>query len=332
MSLARRNKIERRSIIAEHWTRPVSSELDVVDKGKCLEVHSSSQVVATWWLGTLKAMYPQDNYKENGDFYKLHPESGVSLKLNRLDGTLTIKGKKHLQWFKDHFNHMLAAGTTDINQIKETTGLIDTYLRIDDGIQVSELLERIPTSGCIRHSPTFIYRLWKGLLDQWIRGDNRIHVVTPLIDSKRLADLYLTIAKHKLSKSRVQLFTTPRSDGDQKFPKVVKAAKDMIRELKNTTKKRLIVEERLSAALERLDTKFGSFHCKFIACVQTHFTEILSTSASFHAMHFHFEHVDTILFMRMHTEDFINNYLEPLGLAPISKSGSAPILSQDNSI
>jgi len=307
--------------------RPTSDELDVVDKGDSLQIKSSSKDVAAWWLGTLRAMYPQDHYGGDGDVLKMHPEMGVTLKLNKQDGTLTIKGKKHLQWFKAHFDQMLATGDKQFGSIRDMSRLIDRYLRIDDGLSIPDLLEHIPTSGAVRHSPTFVYRLWKGLVDQWLSGEGRLYLISPLLDAKRLADIILLIAKHKRTRSRVQLYTNMRCDGELKYPKVFKQAKDLVKDLKNPNKKRLIVEDRLQLALERLDPKFGSFHCKLIASCTPQFTEVLVTSASFHAMHFHYEHTDMVLFMRLHTDEFTKNYLAPLGLAPKLEAGSAPILA-----
>ena len=193
------------------------------------------------------------------------------------------------------------------------------------------MLEHLPPSGAVKHGPTYVYRLWKGLLDQWISGEGKIYVISPLLDSKRLADIILMLAKNKLSNSRVTMYTTMRCDGEFKYPKVFKGARDMVKELKTSTKKRLIVDERMNMALDRLDSKFGSFHTKLIASCTPQYTEVLLTSASFHSMHFHYDHTDMVLFMRIHTEDFTKDYLEPLGLAPRLTSGSAPILSRNSS-
>ncbi len=70
-------------------------------------VSCGSPDVAAWWMGALRAAYPLDHYSDKGDNLKMHPAMGVTLKLNRNDGTLKIKGKKHLQWFKDNFEQVL---------------------------------------------------------------------------------------------------------------------------------------------------------------------------------------------------------------------------------
>ena len=41
------------------WLHPTHPELDVVDRGDHLKVTACSSEVATWWLGTLRAVYPQ---------------------------------------------------------------------------------------------------------------------------------------------------------------------------------------------------------------------------------------------------------------------------------
>ncbi len=70
-------------------------------------VSCGSRDLAAWWMGALKAAYPQDHYSDSGDNLKMHPAMGVTLKLNRNDGTLKIKGKKHMDWFKDNFEQVI---------------------------------------------------------------------------------------------------------------------------------------------------------------------------------------------------------------------------------
>ena len=140
-------------------------------------------------------------------------------------------------------------------------------------------------------------------------------MVTPLLDAKRVADLMLVMVKHRLSRSQMTLLTTQRCDSEDKFPKVFKHAKDMLRDLKAPNKKRLVVEERLKLALERLEVKYGTFHCRFIAATRGDTTEMLLTSANFHNWHFYYDHSDLVVFLRMPTEDFRLHYLEPLGIA-----------------
>ena len=69
-------------------------------------VSCGSRDLAAWWMGALKAAYPQDHYSDSGENLKMHPAMGVTLKLNRNDGTLKIKGKKHMDWFKDNFEQV----------------------------------------------------------------------------------------------------------------------------------------------------------------------------------------------------------------------------------
>ena len=160
-----------------------------------------------------------------------------------------------------------------------------------------------------------MYRLWKGLLDYWIGNDSEVYVITPLIDAKRVADLFLMLVKHRLSNSTVTLLTMERCDSDDRFSKVYKHAKEMVRDLKAPNKKRLIVEDRIKVASDRLSVKFGAFHCRLIAAVRGDTTEVLLSSANFHNWHFYYDHSDLVIYMRMASEDFKYNYLEPLGLA-----------------
>ena len=122
-----------------------------------------------------------------------------------------------------------------------------------------------------------------------------------------------------------------RCDGDTKFPKVYKHARHMLKTLKNpNTGKKLIVDERLNQALKRVDSKFGGFHLKLIACVRNETTELLLTSANFHNWHFHYDHSDMVVYFRLPTDDFRESYLEPLGLVA-HKFGSLPLMPRDAS-
>ncbi len=123
-----------------------------------------------------------------------------------------------------------------------------------------------------------------------------------------------------------------RCDGDTKFPKVYKHARHMLKTLKNpNTGKKLIVDERLNQALKRVDTKFGGFHLKLIACVRNETTELLLTSANFHNWHFHYDHSDMVVYFRLPTDDFRESYLEPLGLVA-HQFGSLPLMPRDVSV
>ena len=122
-----------------------------------------------------------------------------------------------------------------------------------------------------------------------------------------------------------------RCDGDMKFPKVYKHARHMLKTLKNpNTGKKLLVDERLNQALKRVDSKFGGFHLKLIACVRNETTELLLTSANFHNWHFHYDHSDMVVYFRLPTDDFRESYLEPLGLVA-HKFGSLPLMPRDAS-
>ena len=68
---------------------------------------------------------------------KMHPEAGVTLQLTRGDGTLRIRGRKHLQWFQQNFRSIVEAGSKELAAAAEMAKVIDRYLRLDDGHRVS---------------------------------------------------------------------------------------------------------------------------------------------------------------------------------------------------
>lgn len=83
------------------------------------------------------------------------------------------------------------------------------------------MLNSLPASGAFKQGPSYVYRLWRGLLDAWIAAAGAdVYVVTPLLDAKRLSDVLLMLVKHKLSGTRVHLMCLNRCDADAKFPKV----------------------------------------------------------------------------------------------------------------
>lgn len=127
---------ERQFVLEQYWANPTPHELDVEDRGDHLSVSSCNADVAGWWIGTLRAAYPQDHYSGEGHSLKMHPAMGVTLKLNKNDGTLKIKGKKHLQWFKENFDKVLESGGKGFAAIAEMGKVIDRYLKLDDGIEV----------------------------------------------------------------------------------------------------------------------------------------------------------------------------------------------------
>ena len=182
--------------------------------------------------------------------------------------------------------------------------------------QVHDLLDHLPTTGALKHGPTYIYRLWRGLLDQWGGRGGDLYVISPLIDARRVSDVLLAVIKHRHFKNKVHIFTMPNCDGENKWPKVIREAKEIVRELKSPNKKRLVAEERLRLAEERLEVSFGRFHCKIMATcsIETGQAEILITSASFHKWHFDIESGDTVTYFRLSADNLINHYLAPLGL------------------
>lgn len=308
-------KKERSKVIQSFRSKSTPQDLDVLDRGDHLKVTSCTRETAAWWLGTLRAVYPQDHYSGKGDSIKMHPEVGVTLKLNKSDGTLTIKGRKHMQWFRENFESVIEAGSKEFSADSEFTKTIDTYLKLNDGYTLSDLTAHLPPGGAYKHGPTYIYRLWRTLLDQWIGVVGAdVYVITPLLDARRLADILLMLVKHKFSRSRVHIYTLHRCDGEHKFSRVYREARDLLQELKAPNKNRLLSDERVKFAAQRLQVKFGRFHCKMIALRVDASAEMLTTSASFHRWHFELESGDTVLHVRMAADELVSNYIAPLGL------------------
>lgn len=182
-------------------------------------------------------------------------------------------------------------------------------------LQLADLLDHLPPTGAFKHGPTYIYRLWRGLLDHWVGLGGDIYVISPIIDAKRLADILLILVKHKLSTSRLHLYTLHKCDGENKYQKVLKDAEAIVKDIKGPNKKRLVTDDRLKHALQRIDTRLGRLYCKMIAYCSEDRASALITSASFHKWHFDIECGDTVVHFEMRPRDLVNNYLAPLGLA-----------------
>ena len=182
-------------------------------------------------------------------------------------------------------------------------------------LQVNDLLDRLPGTGAFKHGQNYIYRLWRGLIEHWVAQGGDVYVVTPQIDARRLADILLILVKHKLSTSRMHIYTMNKCDLDKTYAKVLKDARDVIKALKAPSGKRLVADERLKHAEQRVDVRYGRLYCKLIAVCFQDRAEALLTSASFHKWHFDIECGDTLVHFDLRPKDLINNYLAPLGLA-----------------
>lgn len=79
----------------------------------------------------------QDHLSGDNQIVKMHPEAGVTLQLNRDDGTLRIKGRKHLQWFERNFRTIVEGGSKELTAMAGMSKVLDRYLRIDDCYTVS---------------------------------------------------------------------------------------------------------------------------------------------------------------------------------------------------
>jgi hypothetical protein len=63
----------------------------------------------------------------------------------KVDGTLRIKGKKHMEWFKEHIGNVLAHGSKELAAATDIGGVIDLHLRLEDGYTVSRQITQLIT-------------------------------------------------------------------------------------------------------------------------------------------------------------------------------------------
>lgn len=206
---------------------------------------------------------------------------------------------------------------------------------------------QLPTTGAIKNGPRYVYNLWRGLIDTWLGypmavpglhenpedSIGHVYIISPLIDSKRLADVLLLLIKHRLTSCRLHIYTMQRCSGeDGKFERVFKDAKEMVRGIRDpTTKRRAVVEERLRQALTRIDIRFGRFQTKMVAYHREDYAELLLTSANFHAWNFAHENSDSVCYLRLPSSDLKQSYLTPLGLLDGPESNGTAMMHLETS-
>ena len=148
-------KKEREEVITNIWSKgSTPDDLEFIDKGDHLKIATScddGEKMTAWWMGTLRALYPQDQCSGTGSNLKMRPYPGVTLQINKGDGTLRIKGKRHWEWFKENFQQVLETGGQELAHTAELNKTIDHELHLNDGHTVRTQRLKLITSAENNH-------------------------------------------------------------------------------------------------------------------------------------------------------------------------------------
>ncbi|XP_013389018.1 uncharacterized protein LOC106157812 [Lingula anatina] len=301
---------------AKVWLKP-PHELFMTDKGKHgikITCGNESPQLTSWWISTLKASYPQDSCSDDGRFFRMRPEHGVFLKLDKKHGLLKIKGNDHYQWFLENIEEVLQAGGIEVTLMADLFNQIGRQLGID-GISATSLLENLPDTGAIQNGAGSIYSLWKTLLDRWMGFGGTITVASPVLDPERFMDLILLMIKNDREGFTLKLVTSERCDGEHSLKHTKMVARDLLKKLKTTGKRRrLVTDEKIDWAYKHIETKTTIFNCRFIGMSTPHKAEVMITSAGFIRRYFHNDLKDSISFFRLTPSEYRTNYIDPLGI------------------
>lgn len=163
------------------------------------------------------------------------------------------------------------------------------------------------SSGGMRDGFVYVYRLWKSLLDKWLRTPGaEVYLASPFLDSKRLEDVIRIYLRHRTN-GKIHSFYTrqvcePR--GPTPTGRVQSEAIGRFSERVRTT-----IEYEV---FRRMVYPVPTFNGKFIAAVMGEEVEVLVTSANFTGEHFTRENQETVFFVTMPKEKFESEYIRPI--------------------
>ncbi|KAK3583324.1 hypothetical protein CHS0354_038934 [Potamilus streckersoni] len=169
---------------------------------------------------------------------------------------------------------------------------------------VESQLKKLQTP-CVKDGSTYIYKLWKSLLNYWFKDTNRkVYLVSPFLDADRLVDVCHLIIQNRLTANLDIFYVNQQCNREQRIFEVKQKA------LKSfDAKDQMFVEYKIYSSIVYPMQKF---HCKFIAAIKDEQAEILVTSASFHGDHFTCSNMDTLHFSTMSESEFIEKFLCPI--------------------
>ncbi|XP_067680544.1 uncharacterized protein [Haliotis asinina] len=168
--------------------------------------------------------------------------------------------------------------------------------------EVEMQMERL-RAGCVLEGQV-LYRVWKSLLNLWFQDDKCIvYIVTPRLDSGRLADICRLFLNHRFTAS-IGALCVPLQFRGGKLPEIKRDAMQ-----KFQAKDQLLIEYKIYDSIVYPQKQYQA---KFIACVKDGSASVLLTTADFHGSHFLQSGTDTAVFQNMAEEEFMIRYLGPI--------------------
>lgn len=166
-------------------------------------------------------------------------------------------------------------------------------------------------SPAIRQGSTYIYKLWKFLLSEWLSKQGcEVYLATPFLDAKRMVDICRIVIDNSDTANIRALYV--RNDchkdwNNQKYIRdIIKTAKENFQEDQRT-----IIDRKIQSRIY-LQGSGKYFHAKFIGCTCGGNAEVLVTSANFTRSHFDIRNHESVLYQEMKEKQFIERFISPL--------------------
>lgn len=156
---------------------------------------------------------------------------------------------------------------------------------------------------------TYVYPLWRSLLNKWFSEEGtRIYLACPFLDNTRLADVTNIFMQYRVKGKLENWFT--RFDCDLTNNRNVgQLQREVSSQLK--TRDKTFAEYHI---LRKLLFPTQVFYAKFIAAIKDGEAEVLLTSANFHGNHFSRDSMETVIYLKMSFDDFMEKYVNPLNM------------------
>lgn len=159
--------------------------------------------------------------------------------------------------------------------------------------------------GSVEDGPTVVYPLWKALLDRWFSNHgNKVYLATPFLDTERLSDICQLVLKNKFTANLEALYVRQNCDHKLRISDLKRNAQNQLE-----PKDQLFIEYKV---YNRIIYPLKRFHAKFLACVNKGKAHVLVTSANFHADHFHFPNLESVVYLTMPEAEFIHRFLRTI--------------------
>jgi len=166
-------------------------------------------------------------------------------------------------------------------------------------------LKEISRTFSVKDGISYVYPLWKELLDRWFSNKKReVYIVSPFLDPERLRDVCQLMLKNQAD--NLALFYVRNKCHWKKCLPFVEDA------VLNAPFGKVNAKFIKASVFAKIKTPQTHFHAKFIASVTGDTAEVLITTANFHCCHFENDRCDTVFYQKMSKQNFMDNMLAPI--------------------